>query len=907
VTAPSALPPGAEVVSRYADGRPRLVRSAYSRKSEPGDRELVRDSLRKDLTRERFYFAMTDRFANGETRNDRGGITGDRLDHGFDPTDKGLYQGGDLAGLIGKLDYIKGMGTTAVWLTPSFANRPVQGAGADASAGYHGYWITDFTKIDPHLGSNADMRRLVREAHKRGMKVFFDIITNHTADVIDYAEGRYGYRSKGAYPYQDADGRPFDDRDYTDGDFPEMTVDSFPYTPKFRSEADRTVKRPDWLNDPTLYHNRGDSTFAGESSEYGDFVGLDDLFTERPEVVRGMVDIHQKWVREAGVDGFRIDTVKHVNLEFWQRFVPELEGYAASLGNDDFFMFGEVFSADPAFTSRYTRDGRLPAVLDFPFQDTARGYASRGGAATDLRTLYAADDRYTDADSNAYANPTFLGNHDMGRFGGFVARDNPGAGDAELLRRDLLGHELMYLTRGQPVVYYGDEQGFTGPGGDKDARQSMFGSRTPDYLDDDLLGTSATHATDNYEPQHPIYRRLAALAKLRAQHPTLADGAQLHRYADDGPGVYAFSRFDARKQIEYVVAVNNAETDRTVPVPTYGGTFDRIYPSGGRAVRAGADGQISVTVPALSAVVFKARERAAVSPEAPQIAITAPAPDSEVRGMAEISADVPGDGFAQVSFAARIGDGEWKLIGTDDNRPFRVYHDLTGVPADTRVAYKAIVKDAAGRIASAHSDAVVGAEPPTEEPGQRDWLVVHYQRPDGDYDGWGLHVRGDVEQPTDWSSPLPFAGEDSYGRFAWVKLKPGASQVGYIAHRGDEKDCAADRTADVGRTGELWLKSGSCEVAGSQAEAQGYATVRYHRPDGEYAGWGLHLWGDAIADGSGTTWDDPRLPDGTDDYGAYWKVPLKNPAAPLNFIVHRGDTKDPGPDQSCRNANPRRT
>ncbi|MGH3731037.1 MAG: pullulanase-type alpha-1,6-glucosidase, partial [Micromonosporaceae bacterium] len=701
----------------------------------------------------------------------------------------------------------------------------------------------------------------------------------------------------GGYPYLDAEGRPFDDREYASGErFPEMTAEGFPYTPEFRSDADRNAKTPDWLNDPTMYHNRGDSTFAGESAEYGDFVGLDDLFTERPEVVRGMVEIYQKWVRDAGVDGFRIDTVKHVNMEFWQRFVPELEGYAAKVGNDDFFMFGEVFSADPAVTSRYTRDGQLPAVLDFPFQDTARGYASRGGAATDLQKLYASDDRHTDADSNAYANPTFLGNHDMGRFGGFVARDNPDSDDAELLRRQLLGHELMYLGRGQPVVYYGDEQGFTGPGGDKDARQPMFASKTADYLDDDLLGTDATHATDNYRSDHPVYRGIAALAKLRDRHPALADGAQIHRYADTGPGVYAFSRFDARKQVEYLVAVNNADTSRTVPVKTYGGRFDRLYPSDGASVTAGADGRISVTVPALSAVVFKARERATPPGTAPAVAITAPTPDSSVRGLAEVSADVPGDGFAQVTFAAKVGNGEWQAIGTDDNRPFRVYHDLAGVPADTKVAYKAVVTDAAGRIASARSDAVVGA-PPAEDPvGQRDWLVVHYARGDGNYDGWGLHVWGDVAQPTDWSSPRPFSGEDSYGRFAWVKLKPGASQVGYLVHRGDEKDCAADRSVDVARTGEMWLKPGGCEVATSQAAALGYATVHYKRPDGQYDGWGLHLWGDAVE--SGTSWDDPLVPDGVDAGGAYWKVPLKDPSAPLNFIVHSGDTKDPGPDQS---------
>ena len=142
---------------------------------------------------QQFYFVMTDRFADGDASNDTGGLTGDRLTTGFDPTDKGFYEGGDLAGLHSKLDYIQGLGTTAIWLTPSFKNSPVQGTGADASAGYHGYWITDFTQIDPHLGTNAELKALIADAHARGIKVFFDIITNHTADVIDYARGQYTY------------------------------------------------------------------------------------------------------------------------------------------------------------------------------------------------------------------------------------------------------------------------------------------------------------------------------------------------------------------------------------------------------------------------------------------------------------------------------------------------------------------------------------------------------------------------------------------------------------------------------------------------------------------------------------------------------------------------------------------
>lgn len=163
----------------------------------PSDAKLAAEPARHDLTREQFYFVLPDRFANGDPRNDRGGLTGSRLETGLDPTDKGFYQGGDLKGLTDRLDYIKDLGTTAIWMAPIFKNQPVQGKGDDVSAGYHGYWITDFTQVDPHFGTNADLERLIDKAHGKGMKVFFDVITNHTADVVDYREASYSYLSKG--------------------------------------------------------------------------------------------------------------------------------------------------------------------------------------------------------------------------------------------------------------------------------------------------------------------------------------------------------------------------------------------------------------------------------------------------------------------------------------------------------------------------------------------------------------------------------------------------------------------------------------------------------------------------------------------------------------------------------------
>ena len=384
----------------------------------------------------------------------------------------------------------------------------MQGTGSDASAGYHGYWVTDFTQIDPHLGTNADMKALIAAAHAKGMKVYFDIITNHTADVIDYEGGNHGYISKETEPYKAADDTVFDDavvagKPMCEGTqaaypdcFPELSAtSSFPYKPIFRSEADKTVKVPAWLNDPTMYHNRGDSTFAGESSGYGDFVGLDDLFTERADVVTGMEDIYKTWV-DFGIDGFRIDTVKHVNMEFWQKFSPALLDHAKQTGNDDFFMFGEVFDGNPAYMSQYTTTGKLPATLDFGFQGAALGFA-QGKATTGVRDLFAGDDYYTDTDSNAYELPTFLGNHDMGRVGAMLlGSDYDNADPAKrqnLLDRAELANSLMFLTRGNPVVYYGDEQGFTGPASgfdDKRARQDMFGTQTPIYQDDVVIGSA---------------------------------------------------------------------------------------------------------------------------------------------------------------------------------------------------------------------------------------------------------------------------------------------------------------------------------------------------------------------------------------------------------------------------------
>ncbi len=678
---------------------------------------LARPSLRHPVQNEQFYFVMPDRFENGSASNDYGGrragdTNADVLRHGHDPKLKGYYHGGDIAGLRSKLGYLDRMGITSVWLTPSFKNKPVQGDGtiAGSSAGYHGYWITDFTRIDPHLGSNAELQGLVDEAHARGMKVFFDIITNHTADVIRYKEDKYTYRSKARYPYRTAGGRPFDDRDYAGtSEFPALDPKvSFAYTPVV-PKAERDVKEPDWLDRRIYYHNRGDTDFENEDEDqqYGDFVGLDDLFTEHPRVARGMVDIYNEWV-DYGVDGFRIDTTKHVNTEFWQKFGPEVLSHAKKTGNEDFFMYGEVYSYDPKFTSIYTTEARLQAILDFPFQGAARGFASEKKPTDDLRDFFEKDDYYTDADSNAYSLPTFLGNHDMGRFGYFLENDNPRATNRELLKRDRLGHALMFFARGMPVVYYGDEQGFTGsdPGNDQLARQDMFRSQTREYWDDDQIGSSETPRQDNFDPSHPLYQELKELAAVRQRYDALRFGAQIHRFSDDGPGIYAFSRVERDEQVEYVVAVNNAEARKsaTFETGTPNATLKPVY-GDAEPVETNAAGKTTIEVPALGAVVYEAGKPLPQSQEAPDIEVSAP---DTATGRFKINATLLPDQFAEISFAVKVGDGKFKPAGTDDNDPYRIFYDAGDLEPGTKLTIRAVVDDLNGHLRSAMTETTVG-------------------------------------------------------------------------------------------------------------------------------------------------------------------------------------------------------
>jgi glycosidase len=533
-----------------------------------------------------------------------------------------------------------------------------------------------------------------------------DIVINHTADIIHYKDNDTTYRDKASAPYRDAQGRPFDDHAVAynglndPAAFPALSAErSFPHVPVL-TEAEKNVKNPAWLNDVTLYHNRGNSTFQGENAIYGDFVGLDDVFTENPRVVQGFIDVFSEWL-DSGIDGYRIDTVRHVNVEFWQAFAPAIRARARALGRPDFLQFGEAANGagDPVFLSEFST-GTVPldASLDFGFFSAARKFVSQGGNAAALAGFFANDDYYTDHDSNVHSTTTFLGNHDAGRFAYFLQQDNPGASAAQLADLVRLGHGLLLLARGQPVLYYGDEQGMIGRGGeDMQAREDMFVSRAPAFKTAPLLATTRTGADDKFDEQHPFYRLIARLNALRAGHPALRTGAMILRPTAE-LGLFAFSRIERSERVEYVVVLNNSRTaPLTATVPTsqpagamLGRLFDSRTPDapGEETLTADGAGAVRITLAPLQFAVWRATATLPVSTTPLQIALVTPAAgaslgftSSTVDGLTfpsrrEIRAEVTGgDGVAEVTFALTRASrpGQFELLGTDDNAPYRVF------------------------------------------------------------------------------------------------------------------------------------------------------------------------------------------------------------------------------------------
>ena len=343
------------------------------------------------------YQLLTDRFANGDARNDW------RLE----PTALARYQGGDWQGTIDRLDYLDELGVTALWISPIVLNVDTD-AGID---GYHGYWAVDFTRVNPHFGDLATLRRLVDEAHARGMVVLLDIVTNHLGQVFYYDVNQNGQPDEsvqgsgsvapgGSGSQQTS---PVARINEFDPDFDPRGVQSFtslgpageaPIRFFDMPEIFRVPPMPPLFQDPNAYSRRGRTLNFDDPAQlvWGDFPGgLKDVNTLDPRVREEMTQLYVDWILQTDIDGFRIDTIKHVEYGFWEFFAPEVRRRLADAGKTNFFMFGEAFDGRDDLIGSFTLNeggGRLDSVFYFSqkfrvFDDVF----ARGGATSSIQRL----------------------------------------------------------------------------------------------------------------------------------------------------------------------------------------------------------------------------------------------------------------------------------------------------------------------------------------------------------------------------------------------------------------------------------------------------------------------------------------------------------------------------------------
>lgn len=398
---------------------------------------------------ETIYFLMVDRFNNGNDKND----------FKVDMKDPKAYHGGDFQGIIDELDYLKNMGFTAIWMTPVFDN---------VDKGYHGYWINDFYKTEEHFGTLEEFKKLVKEAHKRDIKIILDFVVNHVAPEHEWVND--SAKNDWFHPKQDI---------------------------------------LNWDNQEELENNW--------------LYGLPDLDQENPETRKYLLDSAKWWIEETDIDGYRLDTVRHVPVDFWADFSKEVKSV-----KEDFYLIGEVWSSDPTYIANYDRAG-IDGFVDYPLNEH-------------LRTAFAKPDQtlswlFKTAERNkvTYENPELMGNfmdnHDTVRFtrDAVQARQHPGT-------RWKLALTYLYTAPGIPIVYYGSEIAMDG-GEDPDNRRQM-----------------------SFRADKELIDYITKIGELRNTLPSLSRGDLEVLYEKKGMAVFKRTHEEETS----VIAINNTSATQNV-------------------------------------------------------------------------------------------------------------------------------------------------------------------------------------------------------------------------------------------------------------------------------------------------------------------------------------------------------
>lgn len=450
------------------------------------------------------YFMMTDRFFDGNESNNTASGTDT---YGDNP---GLYHGGDFAGVTAKLDYLQDLGVNTIWLTPivkNIAGVTVTDEGSEDvpyNAAYHGYWASDFTKLNPTMGTTEEFKTMISEAHKRGMRIMVDIVVNHAG---------YG----------------------TESTFADMLRD------KSVSEGD--IKS--WQS------------------------GLPDFATENADVRAKLVEWQTSWMRNYGVDYFRVDTVKHVDSTTW----AALKNSTTEV-NPSFKMIGEYYGAGYASNGSTLGSGQMDADLDFDFNDQATSFVS-GNISSVEKFLSARNS----ALNNAYMTGQFLSSHDEDGFKASLMNGKQYTED-EATSAALVAATLQLTAKGIPVIYYGEEVGLSG--------LNNYPYQTNRY---DMDFSKATK--DNVTYQH--YKNLLSIRN--AYTDVFARGSRTVVASSDEECYDVVSRSYGGTTLYVGMNIKDTAKEVKVPVSLAAGTEVKDLYSGA-TYTVGSDKTVAVTIPA---------------------------------------------------------------------------------------------------------------------------------------------------------------------------------------------------------------------------------------------------------------------------------------------------------------------
>ena len=496
------------------------------------------------------YFLLLDRFSDGSETSYRGndgkivsaGSTvpyNPALDNGAAVTTPaaaalwreagGKWTGGTLAGLTTKIGYLKRLGVTALWVSPVFKQVSFQET-------YHGYGIQNFLAVDPHFGTLDDLRTMVETAHTNGIHVILDIILNHTGDIFSYAPDRY-LKPDGTMDVR-FDGNTYPVRGFNDKQgaatipFQDLTTNPLPIGP------DDAIW-PQELQNPSCFTQKGEIRNWDNSPEYldGDFFslkniylgsGTDNDYTPSPALIN-LCQIYKYWIAAADIDGYRIDTVKHMEIGAMRFFISAIREFALVIGKSNFFLVGEITGGRERAFDTLESTGLDAALGIDEVQPKLEGVVKGECNPADFFNLFR-NSLLVHKDSHLWFKDkvvTMINDHDQVCKGQNKARF---CADIDGSRLVLSAMAFNALTLGIPCIYYGTEQLFdgqgAGDGADRYIRECMFGGP---------FGAFRSKDRHFFNESGPVYRELGKILKLRSKRLVLRRGRQyLREISGDG-------------------------------------------------------------------------------------------------------------------------------------------------------------------------------------------------------------------------------------------------------------------------------------------------------------------------------------------------------------------------------------